>query len=415
MRPSASWASWISGECAQIATDGQWRAIRPFDAAGPAGVLYPAPDADPVPVVSYAGNDYLGLSQHPDVAAAAVDAIDRWGTGSGASRLVVGSRPVHHQLEVALADWKGSERALLFPTGFAANLGLLSTFGHRGAHIHSDVLNHASIIDGCRLARAQTSVFPHTDLDHLANALALDHANHLTSIVVTDAVFSMDGDTAPLHALGELCAETGALLIVDEAHDVFHHAEVLTRIDDLELLRMGTLSKTLGSVGGFVTGSGAAIDLLINRARSFIFTTALPPSDAAAALAALGVERSTEGADLRSHLRSLIDVLRSGHPTPILPVILGSEEAAVDAAATLLAAGALVPAIRPPTVPPGTSRLRIALSAAHTTEQVAYLAGLLAPWTASPPVPNPAVPALAVADSIVTARAEQSGQSGQSE
>jgi len=399
MNPSASWHSWILHECAQIDTDGQWRTIRPFDAAGPAGILYPGAGADPLPVVSYAGNDYLGLSQHPAAAAAAVDAIERWGTGSGASRLVVGSRPIHHDLETALAEWKGAERALLFPTGFAANLGLLSTFGHGGAHIHSDAWNHASIIDGCRLARARTTVFPHADLASLAHALATDRANHVASIVVTDAVFSMDGDVAPLQALGELCAEAGALLIVDEAHDVFHHADLLTAIDHLEVVRMGTLSKTLGSVGGFVAGSGAAIDLLINRARPFIFTTALPPADAAAALAALQVEGSAEGAHLRSHLRSLVDQLRPGHPTPILPVVLGSEEAAIDAAAQLLAAGALVPAIRPPTVPPGTSRLRIALSAAHTTEQVAHLAVLLDPWTHHSPITNASANASLLPDS----------------
>jgi len=196
-----------------------------------------------------------------------------------------------------------------------------------------------------------------------------------------------------------LCAEAGALLIVDEAHDVFHHADLLTAIDHLEVVRMGTLSKTLGSVGGFVAGSGAAIDLLINRARPFIFTTALPPADAAAALAALQVEGSAEGAHLRSHLRSLVDQLRPGHPTPILPVVLGSEEAAIDAAAQLLAAGALVPAIRPPTVPPGTSRLRIALSAAHTTEQVAHLAVLLDPWTHHSPITNASANASLLPDS----------------
>jgi 8-amino-7-oxononanoate synthase len=361
-----TWARWAEAQCDATRADGRWRTVREFDAAGPEGVL----TDDGRSVVSFASNDYLGLTQHPAVKAAARDAIDRWGAGSGASRLIVGSRPVHHQLEAALAEWKGAERALVFPTGFAANLGVLATFGGPGVTVLSDELNHASIIDGCRLSRARVAVYRHRDLDHAAKLLAdADRA-----IVVTDTVFSMDGDVAPVDELAALCARHGALLVLDEAH------AVLGPLPDLrgaETVRVGTLSKTLGSVGGFAVGRAPLIDLLVNRARPFIFTTALSPADTAAALAALAILRSAEGARLCDRLRFHIARVRPSHPSPIVPVVLGEEARALAAASALLDRGLLVPAIRPPTVAPGTSRLRIALSAAHTDPQVDTLVAAL--------------------------------------
>ncbi len=381
MTPPTTWEAWIEESCRAVAAVGRWRAPRPFDASGPAGLLeappgVPAPSAAR-PVVSFASNDYLGLTTHPAVVAAAHTALDRWGAGAGASRLVTGSRPVHHDLEAALAEWKGTEAAVVFPTGFAANLSVLSVVAGPGVTVHSDELNHASIIDGCRLARAEVRVYPHGDLAALGAALA---ATPGRAVVVTDAVFSMDGDAADLEGLAALATRYGALLVLDEAHAVLGPDLAPGAAPDV--LRVGTLSKALGSLGGFVAGSRHAVDLLVNLARPYVFTTAPTPAAAAAALAALEVVRSPEGDVLRARLTAHVDRVAGAvglahHRSPILPVVLGSEEAALGAADQLLGAGLWVPAIRPPTVPVGTSRLRVTLSAAHADEQVARLVAAL--------------------------------------
>ncbi len=363
-----TWRDWADGESRAIRGAGRWREPRDLDAAGPEGKLAP----DGRPVVSFASNDYLGLTQHPDVVAAAHAALDRWGAGSGSARLIVGSRPVHADLEAALADWKHAERAVLFPTGFATNLGVLTTFGAPGVLICSDELNHASIIDGCRLSRARVEVYRHRDLHHLEHLLATVAAER--AIVVTDTVFSMDGDVADVDGLVDLCAGHGALLVLDEAHAVLGPDPDLTGID---AVRVGTLSKTAGALGGFVAGPARYTEMVVNRARSYIFTTALSPADTAAALAAIGVIRSDEGAELTARLRANVARLRPGHESPIVPIVFGGEARTRAAAAALLDEGMLVPAIRPPTVPPGTSRLRVALSAAHSLAQVDELAAAL--------------------------------------
>ena len=316
MNRSGNWAEWATRELAGVRAAGRFRAPRDFDAAGPEGKLAP----DGRPVVSFASNDYLGLTQHPAVVAAAHAALDRWGAGAGSARLIVGSRPVHSELEAALAEWKAMPGAALFPTGFATNLGVLTAFAGPGVMVCSDELNHASIIDGCRVA---------------------------------------------------LCRGAGALLVVDEAHAVLGPEPAG---EGVEMLRIGTLSKTLGALGGFVAGPRPLVDLVVNRARSYIFTTAPTPADAAASLASLRVLRSPEGDHLIARLRDHVERLRPGHPSPILAVLCGDEASALDASAALLERGLLVPAIRPPTVPVGTSRLRIALSAAHTDEQIGMLA-----------------------------------------
>ncbi|HEX7276928.1 MAG TPA: 8-amino-7-oxononanoate synthase [Acidimicrobiales bacterium] len=359
MADRADWAAWADHECRRIAAAGQWRAVR---------------DSDSSPSATFASNDYLGLSRHPAVVAAAHAALDRWGAGAGSARLVAGARSVHSELEAELADWKGTEAALLFPTGYAANLGVLTTFGPARARILSDERNHASIVDGCRLARADVEVYDHADLSHLADLLAHHAHDPRPTVVVTDTVFSMDGDVAPVDKLARLCADHRALLVLDEAHAVLGPTPAPAELGGVEHLRVGTLSKTLGSVGGFVAGSRRFVDLLVNRARSFIFTTAPAPADAAAALAALRVLRSDEGRHLVDRLRRHVTtVAGASHPSPIVPVILGDEQAALDASAALAAQGLVVPAIRPPTVAPGTSRLRVSLSAAHTDDQVARL------------------------------------------
>jgi 8-amino-7-oxononanoate synthase len=363
-----TWQEWAQRDAREIRAAGRWRAPRDLDAAGPEGKLAP----EGRPVVSFASNDYLGLTQHPAVVAAAHAALDRWGAGSGSARLIVGSRPVHSELEAALAGWKHTDRAVLFPTGFATNLGVLTTFGGPDVLIVSDELNHASIIDGCRLARAESVIARHADPDHVDALLAA--AGTRRGLVVTDTVFSMDGDVAPVADLLDVCARRRALLVLDEAHAVLGPDPDL---GDADAIRIGTLSKTMGALGGFAATSTPFADLIVNRARAYIFTTASTPADAAAALAAVGVVQSVDGDRLRDRLRAHVERLRPGHPSPIVPVVLGDERATVAASEALLDQGMLVPAIRPPTVPVGTSRLRVALSAAHTPEQVDVLAHAL--------------------------------------
>ena len=355
------WDEWAALAAQQIVDAGQWRAPRAFDPSAPDGL------------VSFASNDYLGLTHHPAVRAAAHEALDRWGAGAGAARLVVGSRPVHDELEAELADWKHSESAVLFATGFMANLGVLGALGGPDTLVCSDELNHASLIDGRRLAGAPLAVYRHCDPAHVDELLRANE--HARAIVVSESTFSMDGDMAPVDKLLEVCAHHGAVLVLDEAHGVL--SPDLDVPDDVVVLRVGTLSKTLGALGGFVAGPTRYTDLVVNRARSYIFTTASSPADAAAALAAVRIVRSPEGDTLRARLRANVERLRSGHPSPIVPYVCGSEERALAAADALAARGLLVTAIRPPTVAPGTSRLRVALSADHTIEQVDTLATAL--------------------------------------
>jgi len=365
----AGWRECVQERNAEIRAEGRWRSIRTLEDGTPETRL----SATGERVVSFASNDYLGLSQHPALAEAAHAALRRWGTGSGASRLVVGARPVHAELERELAAWKGADAALLFPTGFAANVGLLTALGRLGhVLVCSDELNHASIIDGARLSRAEVAIYRHGDVAHLARLLE----GAPRALVVTDTVFSMDGDLAPVGEIAELCARHGALLVVDEAHAVLGPGT--PALPGLDVLVVGTLSKTLGSLGGFVAGPRPYVELLVNSARPFIFTTAPTPADAAAALAALRILRSAEGEALVARLRANVARLRPGHPSPIVPIGLGEEARAVAVAEALLARGLLVPAIRPPTVPRGSSRLRVALSALHTPAQIDALAEALA-------------------------------------
>jgi 7-keto-8-aminopelargonate synthetase-like enzyme len=275
-------------------------------------------------------------------------------------------------LEHALAEWKQAEAALVFSSGFAANYGVISTLSAQGVTVLSDELNHASLIDGCRAGRGEVSVFRHNDLDEVAARLAAAPGRVM---VVTESVFSMDGDLAPLTELSVLCAAHRALLVIDDAHGVLGSPPV---VPDATVLWLGTLSKTLASQGGYVAGPAPIVDLIVNRARSFIFSTGLSPADAAAASAALGVFTSDSGSALRRYLAAAVERVAPGHRSPIIPVVLGSEHAALAASRRLLDAGLLVPAIRPPTVPPGTSRLRIALSAAHTSEMIDRLLSGLA-------------------------------------
>ena len=362
-----SWEDRIGQRLDTIRRDGRWRSVRTLDRGTPAATVVGTGDQ----IVSFASNDYLGLSQHPAVVGAAREALDTWGAGAGAARLIVGSRPVHDELESDLAAWKGTDAAVLFPTGYQANLGVLGALSSvaPGALICSDELNHASIIDGARLSRGEVVVYPHRDLGALATML--ESVGDRPAIVVSDSVFSMDGDLADVDGLAALCREHGALLVLDEAH------AVLGPDSPAGAVIVGTLSKTLGAAGGFVAGSSDVVDLLRNTARSFIFTTAGTPADAAAARAAVAIVRSPEGDELRRRLRANIDRFRAGHSSPVIPVVVGDEDAAVALSDRLLSAGLLVPAIRPPTVAPGTSRLRIALSAMHDPIDIDRLSAAL--------------------------------------
>lgn len=325
-------------------------------------------------------NNYLGLATHPAVIEAAIRAARDFGVGSGASRLISGSLRLHAALEEELAAFKGTEAALLFNSGYQANVGVIATLVGADDAVFSDALNHASIIDGCRLSRARVVVYPHADIAALADLLARIPARR--RLIVTDSVFSMDGDFAPLRELCELAARHGAWVMVDEAHAT----GVLGRrgaglVEELGLegrvdVQMGTLSKALGCFGAYVAGSRALVDLLANRARSFVFTTSLPPPVVAAAREAVRLVQQEPNLRQRlwANARRLEQALRAaGAPAPsqcshILPVVVGDERRAMELSERLIAEGVWVQGIRPPTVPPGSSRLRVTASAALTEE-----------------------------------------------
>jgi 8-amino-7-oxononanoate synthase len=361
------WSSLVHARADRLESEGRWRRPVTFDARGPEGVL----TEDGRTVVAFASDDYLGLSTHPAVVAAAHEALDRWGTGSGASLLVTGTRPVHEELEAALASWTGPERAALFPTGFAANLGVLGAFGDTGVRICSDENNHPSIVDGALLSQAEVAVYRHRDVEHLEELLREARG---PALVVTDVVFSMDGDIAPVRAIADACRRHGALLVLDEGRAVVG-PDLGPDLAGVDVLRVGRLSKSLGSLGGFVAGRAAFIDLLVNRARSYVFTTAPSPPDCAAALAALRVLSTPEGDRRRARLARHIAHVAPGHASQIIPIVVGSDEQTVAASAALCRLGVWVPAIRPPT---GTSRLRVSLSAAHTSTHIDLLLEALA-------------------------------------
>jgi glycine C-acetyltransferase/8-amino-7-oxononanoate synthase len=341
-------------------------------------------------LVNFASNDYLGLSGEVFLREAAKRAIDEHGIGSGASRLVCGTRAPHRLLEEKLAEFKNTEAALSFSTGYAAAVGILSALAGKEDVLILDKLVHASLVDGARLSGAVLRVFPHNNTQKLESHLQWARQEYPDArvIVVTESVFSMDGDRAPLAEIVALKDRYGALLLIDEAHAVgvigTHGRGLADRLGlaDRVDLQMGTLSKALGVSGGYLCGSRALVDLLINRARAFIFSTAPPPAVAAAAAAAVDFLQTAEGEARRERLRGNLRVLAAGLPpglTPerlqsaIVPVILGQEETALDGARRLQEHGLFVPAIRYPTVARGAARLRITLSTLHTEEQIARL------------------------------------------
>ncbi len=368
----------IQDELKEIRNAGLYRRLRRVEnEQGPTLLL------DGRGVINFSSNNYLGIANHPALATAAKEAIDRYGCGSGASRLISGNMTLHEELENRLAEFKSTEAALVFNSGFQANTGILSTLAGEGDAILSDELNHASIIDGCRLSRAKTIVYGHCNLDRLEEALKQTGGSR-RKLIVTETIFSMDGDEAPLSGIVELAEKYDAAVMVDEAHatGIFGPggAGVVSKLGlvDRVLVQMGTLGKALGGFGAYVAGSQELRDLLINRCRSFIFTTALPPAIMAMAMAAIDlVEREPGRREaLWNNCRLLSDGLKKmgfsmGEiQSPILPLIIGDADKCMQFSEQLLERGVFAQGIRPPTVPSGTSRLRITLMATHTPEHI---------------------------------------------
>jgi 8-amino-7-oxononanoate synthase len=376
--PVAPGSQWdLARDVDAIRERGLYRRLRRIDSPEEAEVV-----VDGRRAILLCSNNYLGLANDPEVIAAAQRAAERYGAGSGSSRLISGTLAIHGELEERIAAWKGTERALVFASGYHANLGVIQTLVGRGDLVLSDELNHASLIDGCRLSRAEVRVYPHRDTGALARELAAARARRV--LVVTDSLFSMDGDCAPLAEICDLAERHGAAVMVDEAHatgvfgsrgsGLVEEAGVRGRV----LVQMGTLSKALGSLGAYVAGSAALIELLVNRARTFIFTTGLPPACVAAAHAAIDVvEREPlRRRRLWENARRLRDAIVAAGvampplESPILPVLLGDARRTMAVCEQLLERGVFAQGIRPPTVPEGASRLRVTPMATHTADHL---------------------------------------------
>jgi 8-amino-7-oxononanoate synthase len=353
-------------------------------------------------LINFASNDYLNLAGDPRLARAARRAGKRWGVGAGASPLVAGYLPPHRSLERALAAFEGEEAALLFSSGFAANLAVLGSMAGPGDAIFSDRLNHASLIDGCRLSRADTHIYEHADANHLEALLRRHGGKARRRVIVTDAIFSMDGDLAPLADIATLAARFDATVVVDEAHATGvlgprgrGLSATIAVPEGVAWIKVGTLSKALGSQGGFVAGPRMLIDWLVNRARPYIFSTALAVPSAAAARRALRIVQAepdrraavlARAAELVGQL-TLAGIAVPPAGSPIMPLIVGEPADALRISSELQTAGFLVPAIRPPSVPDGMSRLRISVSSGHSEQDIrALCAALVACRDGSPAV-----------------------------
>ncbi|MBN3033380.1 MAG: 8-amino-7-oxononanoate synthase [Candidatus Saganbacteria bacterium] len=383
----------INEELAELKQSGLYRSLKRIDKTDGRFV-----EINGKKLLNFCSNNYLGLANHPKVIAAAKQALDEYGAGSGASRLISGDLELHEELEAKIAACKGREAALLFPAGFMANLGAIGALAGEGDTIIIDRLDHASIIDACRLSKAKLQVYPHGDLAALEKAL--ERSNKFNKrLIVTDSVFSMDGDLAPLPEIVELAKKYSALTMIDEAHatgvigktgrGAEEHFGLKGEVD----IVMGTLSKALGSLGGFVAGSSELIDFLKNKSRSFIYTTALPPAACAAALAALELIESEPKLlrNLRMNSRFLKEKVEevfrppfngdlkvaATFESPIVPIIVGEAGKAKRLSEQLFDKGIFLSAIRPPTVPEGTARLRLTVTALHTKEDIECLASSL--------------------------------------
>lgn len=380
----------LSSELQQIEATGLLRTLSDLDS--PQGVHI---EVNGRSFLNFSSNDYLGLSNHPALVEAGKEALDRFGVGAGASRLICGSLPPHRELEAAFAEFKQTEAAALFSTGYAAALGCICSLLSKSDVIILDKLVHASIVDAARHSGAKLRVFRHNDLTDLESKLrwAADKHPQARKLVVTESVFSMDGDLAPLLNITDLKDQYGAWLMVDEAHATGLFGERRSGLcEEYGLtgrveIQMATLGKALGTSGGIICGSRNLIELLINRARSFIYSTAPPPADAACTLAALNIVRSAEGERKRQHLWAMVEnlktmLLETGLPpglvrAPIIPTILGTESAALAKSDELKKHGIFVPAIRFPTVARDSARLRFTITADHTLGDLTQLKNAL--------------------------------------
>jgi len=374
----------IAERLEELRDKGLYRRLRLI--SGPQG---PRVTLDGQPVLLLCSNDYLGLANHPRVRGAAADAAMRWGAGAGASRLISGNMQPHGRLEDRLARFKGYESALLFGSGYLANTGTIAALAGRGEVVFSDQLNHASIIDGCRLSRAETFVYRHGDIEHLS--WGLREAGERGALIVSDGVFSMDGDVAPLEQLVELARNNGCRLMVDEAHatgalgpDGRGSVAAAGLSGEVDVV-MGTLGKALGSYGAYVCGRRELTDYLTNTARSLIFSTAPPPPAAAAGLAALELlesrphrieELHANAVTLRSALAAQ-GLAPGGSQTQSIPIEVGDASQTMELSERLLERGVFAQGIRPPTVPEGTSRLRFTVMSTHRSEELERAAELV--------------------------------------
>jgi 8-amino-7-oxononanoate synthase len=383
---------------------GLHRRLRLID--GPQG---PRVLLDGKPVLLLCSNDYLGLANHPDVRGAAAEAAFRWGAGAGASRLISGNMTPHTRLEQRLAAFKGHEAALLFGSGYLANTGTIPALAPPGTVVLSDELNHASIIDGCRLARAETFVFRHRDVEHAA--WALRRAGGRASLIATDGVFSMDGDVAPLEDLVRLARDHDCRLMVDEAHATGSigpggrgSVAAAGLVDEVDVV-VGTLGKALGSYGAYVCAEGEVVEYLLNSARPFIFSTAPPPPSVAAAEAALGLLEADPArvGRLRGNALVLREALSGqglsvgGSATQIVPIRIGAASQTMALSERALEGGVFAQGIRPPTVPDGSSRLRFTVMATHEEEELREAAGVVGAAARELGIVSPASPANSVA------------------
>ena len=374
----------LGRDLGEIRDAGLWRELREIESAQSARIKFGGRE-----FINFSSNDYLGLAGHPALGQAAREAIEQFGVGSGASRLICGSLQPHHELESALAKWQGTESALVFSTGFAAAQGVLTSLLGRGDVVILDKKSHASTIDAAKLSGATMRVFRHNDLENLEKLLqwAADRGGRV--LVASESVFSMDGDHAPLTGIVELKERYGAWLMLDEAHAVGLYGPLgqglaaAGGLGERIEIRMGTLGKAVGAAGGFICGSRQLFDLLVNKARSFIFSTAPSPAVSAAARAGVELIQGAEGQSLRGQLWQRVDELRHGavslgwktpaEPSAILPLIVGGEAKAVATMERLREAGFFIPAIRYPTVPRNEARLRVTLTANHTAEDILQL------------------------------------------
>lgn len=378
----------------QIQENGLYRKLRRIES--PQGTHI---EIDGRTVLNFSANDYLGLASHPVLKAAAIEAIDRYGAGAGASRLICGSLHPHHALEEALAEFKETQAALTFATGYAAAMGAICSVVGKDDIIIIDKLVHASIVDAAKLSGAKLRVFAHNDLSDLEETLqwaerkSRSTNNSSRILLATESIFSMDGDRAPLQEIVELKEKYGAWLMVDEAHATGLYGEHRSGLaEELGIgnqieIQMGTLGKAIGAAGGYICGSRRLIDYLVNRARTFIFSTAPVPAAAAAARAGIELVQTSEGESRRKVLWQLVSDVRFGLKTQtsnassaIIPLVIGDEARAVAIATALLEKDIFIPAIRYPSVARGMARLRLTINAAHTQEQTGRLMSALEPW-----------------------------------